>query len=165
MYHGAIGMSLSCFSFVITAILMDRDADTSVYQIVALSFAKIGSGIFYVVFIALQGQIIPKNSAASAFSIIKTMGLAGGIIGPYMIGKMKQEFNSFSIPMYLMACSNLMSALLFFRVRLYLGKQPTLSSVMARKDHVFDDRRDDIEMIESSHILAPLGDEIVDDED
>ena len=59
--------------------------------------------MFYNVFLSLQGQIIPKNCAASAFSIIKTVGVSGGIAGPYMIGAMKEAFGSFAIPMYVIS--------------------------------------------------------------
>ena len=157
IYHGVFGNVLAAVTTGFTGILIGIHANTSAFQIVTLSLAQAGQSIFYVVFLGLQGETIPKNSAASAFSIIKTAGLVGGILGPYMLGKMKESLGSFSAPMYILSVFFALTGILFFQMRLFLRMRSETVPAIALS--VREGSKIDGSYDEMSHILAPLGDE------
>lgn len=108
---------------------MSLKANTSVIQIVTLTITKMGQSMFYIVFVAFQGDIVPKNCAASAFSIIKAVGVSGGVVGPFLIGRMKEAFGGYSLTMYVLSAFYAISAILFFQARCYLKRAPSSASV------------------------------------
>ena len=165
IWHGVIGNVVSCLGCLLTAIFISVDSDMIVIQIVALTFAKMGQAAFSTVFLALQGQIIPKNCAASALSIIKTIGILGAVVGPYMIGKMKDAFGSYAIPMYVNSACYAITAILFFQLRCYLCKPLNVHKELAAmvQDDEAGTHEDDASHVELSDVrdsLAPLGEEL-----
>ena len=145
-----IGNLIAALCNIFLGILVGLNVNTVVYKLASLACAQIGIGMFFVVFIAIQGEIIPKNCAASAYSIIKTIGVSGGIIGPYMIGKIKEIFGSFSIALYITACCHVIATILFIQLRFYMHK-PSKSSVdvVSSKNEDFED----IEANEKTRLL------------
>ena len=159
IWHGVIGSALSTVGALMTGIFIGLNTDTTALQIMSLTLAKLGQGMFYLVFIALQSQIVPKNCAASAFSIIKTVGVSGGIVGPYMIGAMKEAFDSYAIPMYVMSVCYAITAILFFQLRYYVHKSLNVQKEIASMVEDDNHSASNVELNDIRDSLAPLGEE------
>ena len=58
-----------------------------------------------------------RQAAALGMAILKTIGLAGGIIGPWALGYLKEQSGTFIEPMYASALTNVVAAVAFFGLR------------------------------------------------
>ena len=99
---------------------------SSVFSVVTLTISHVGSSIFYPVFVALQGDIMPKQAAASGFAIVKALGVSGGIVGPIMLGALKESTGSFVLPLFITAGFYVAGALVFLQTRRVIRRMSTL---------------------------------------
>ena len=128
--HGVFGNLLAALGLVLTGIFMmmpDLPGCTAL-QLVTLTIANAGSSIFYPVFVALQGDIMPKRAAASGFAIVKALGVSGGIVGPIMLGALNEAQGNFVMPMFLLAGFYIIGAGVFLQTRRVIRRMSRLET-------------------------------------
>ena len=84
-------------------------------------FAMAGSFMFafYPTFWAMPTMILSESAAAASFGLINSVGHAGDIVGPYIIGDLSTRTGSFLPGFVFIACCYLLAA--FFVLRLNIG--------------------------------------------
>ena len=74
-----------------------------------------------------------QNMAATGFAIIKALGVSGGIVGPFVIGAIKQATGSFVLPMWILACFYCVGALLYMQARRFVRRDLLCAATLDKK--------------------------------
>jgi MFS transporter, ACS family, tartrate transporter len=83
----------------------------SAWSVVAMSVAMVGLYGTRAVFWAMPAAFLTGASAAAAFAFINSLSQIGGYVGPFIVGWIKSETNSFDIALYFLGGCSLLSAL------------------------------------------------------
>ncbi len=84
---------------------------------IALSVAAVGDYSTRGPVWALPGKFLTGSAAAAGIALINAMGAAGGFVGPYAVGYLKDLTGSFAIGLYLLAGILIIGAILTMRLR------------------------------------------------
>lgn len=102
---GALGLAGSAY------------ASSPVLGIIALSVAAAGVLSALPVFWSLPTAMMTGAAAATAIALINSFGNLGGFAGPYLIGRVREATNGFTVSLLVIAASLVVSALLAFTTR------------------------------------------------
>lgn len=96
----------------------------SYWSVAAMSIAMVGLYGTRAVFWAMPAAFLTGASAAAAFAFINSLSQIGGYLGPFIVGWIKSETNSFDVALYVMGAFSLMSALVaLFAVEAASGRK------------------------------------------
>jgi MFS transporter, ACS family, tartrate transporter len=100
--------------------------------IVALTLATAGTYAAIGTFWALPTSILTGTGAAAGLALINSLGNSGGLVGPPLIGVIKQETGSFTGALLFLAGALVLGAVVALAFG-YLARTPKKSSVIARE--------------------------------
>jgi ACS family tartrate transporter-like MFS transporter len=83
----------------------------SYWSVAAMSVAMIGLYGTRAVFWAMPSAFLTGATAAAAFAFINSLSQIGGYVGPFVVGWIKTETNSFEAALYFLGACSLVSAL------------------------------------------------------
>ncbi|MEW6640672.1 MAG: MFS transporter [Pseudomonadota bacterium] len=93
--------------------------------VAAMSVAMIGLFGTRAVFWAMPSAFLTGAAAAAAFAFINSLSQIGGYAGPFVVGWIKTETNSFETALYFLGACSLLSALVAaFAVQAASGRKP-----------------------------------------
>jgi len=84
------------------------------WALAAMSIAIVGIYGSRTAFWPLPSQFLSGTAAAGAIAFINAIGNLGGYFGPFVVGWIKDETNSFEIGLYFLALCSLASAAITF---------------------------------------------------
>jgi MFS transporter, ACS family, tartrate transporter len=114
-WHTAIPLACAGVSYLVLI-------PASAYFPLAMTLFALGGSFmfaFYPAFWSMPTMILSESAAAAAFGLINSVGHAGDIVGPYIIGDLSTRTGSFVPGFAFIACCYLLAA--FFVLRLKLG--------------------------------------------
>ena len=112
--HGSVGNFVAAAGLGATAAAMAGASPSPALQLAAITVAVVGSASSFPVRKAFEADILDREAAALGLSVMKTISLAGGIVGPAAVGALKAaNGGSFVLPMAALAGSFTMSGLIF----------------------------------------------------
>ena len=62
---------------------------------------------------AFQADIFPRNSSHAGFAVINTVGTLGGLLGPIIVGSLRDMSGGFTIPLAFLSGCVVISGALF----------------------------------------------------
>jgi ACS family tartrate transporter-like MFS transporter len=83
----------------------------SYWSVAAMSIAMVGLYGTRAVFWAMPSAFLTGATAAAAFAFINSLSQIGGYVGPFIVGWIKTETNSFEAALYFLGACSLVSAL------------------------------------------------------
>ena len=126
--HGSVGNFVAAAGLGLTATLLAGangagKAPSSGLQLAALTVATVGSASSFPVRKAFEADILERDVALFGLAVMKTISIAGGIVGPALVGALKEaNGGSFVLPMAALAVSYALSGLLFMTLRCVAGR-------------------------------------------
>lgn len=112
--HGSVGNFVAAAGLGATAAAMAGASPSPALQLAAITVAVVGSASSFPVRKAFEADILDREAAALGLAVMKTISLAGGIVGPAAVGALKAaNGGSFVLPMAALAGSFTMSGLIF----------------------------------------------------
>lgn len=119
IFHATVGNLLQALGTALTGLNIQNRVRSTTIQLLTFSISSIGSGFYFAGSTAYEGDIFPREAAALGMAILKTIGLAGGILGPWALGYLKERSGTFIEPMYAIALMNVVAACAFFCLRFF----------------------------------------------
>jgi MFS transporter, ACS family, tartrate transporter len=98
-FAGAAGLAFAAFLRVPTA------------ELAALSLAAVGIWGTLGPFWAMSSEILSGTGAAAGIALINSVGNLGGFLGPYLVGLVRQQTDSFALPLLALAVWPLIGAI------------------------------------------------------
>jgi MFS transporter, ACS family, tartrate transporter len=96
----------------------------SYWSVAAMSIAMVGLYGTRAVFWAMPSAFLTGAAAAAAFAFINSLSQIGGYVGPFIVGWIKTETNSFEAALYFLGACSLASALVaLFAVQAASGRK------------------------------------------
>ncbi|MEP6904007.1 MAG: MFS transporter, partial [Actinomycetota bacterium] len=82
-------------------------------------FCVAGAGLFGYLpgFWAIPAAFLTESAAAASIGLINSVGNLGGFVGPYIVGYLNNQTNSFYAPIIYLSCSALLGAILILTVQ------------------------------------------------
>ncbi len=84
----------------------------------------------------LPSQFLTGTAAAGGIALINSIGNLGGYLGPFVVGWIKNETQSFEMGLYFLACSSILGGVVAYYAVAHWGRQPARAaageSVVAR---------------------------------
>jgi ACS family tartrate transporter-like MFS transporter len=87
---------------------------SSFWALMGMSIATIGIYGSRAAFWPMPSQFLTGTAAAGAIALINSIGNLGGYVGPFVVGWIKDETNSFEAGLYFLAASALLGAVITF---------------------------------------------------
>jgi MFS transporter, ACS family, tartrate transporter len=118
-WHVALPLFVAAAAFAVSALSLPLAP-----MMLALSIATIGIYAAIGTFWSLPTGLLTGTAAAAGLALINSIGNAGGLVGPYVVGVMKEATGSFT------------AALLFLAGALALGGAVALFAAAPRPAHI-----------------------------
>ncbi len=107
VWHVVIPLTLAAFGLAFAAI-----APTPLLMLLALTVSLVGTLAYNGPFFSLPATFLAGTAAAGGIGFINTIGSFGRIIGPGIVGWLKQETGNYSAAMAALACAMLLASLI-----------------------------------------------------
>ncbi len=111
--HIALPLFLTVVGYVGCALL-----PTPALSVCALALVPIGMGAFFGPFYSLPCRFLSGEAAAVSVALVTALANVGGIIGPYLIGFLKDATGGYVVPLLVLAACVLTGAILALRLNL-----------------------------------------------
>lgn len=92
----------------------------------------------------LPSLILTDSAAAGSIGLINSVGNLGGFVGPFLLGYIKTETQSFLIGLLYLCFSMIVSATIIFTLRLGHGPTKQKSLQVAQTDSLLNEEPDAI---------------------
>ena len=108
------------------------------------TMALMGLKAYMPAFWALPSLILTDSAAAGSIGLINSVGNLGGFVGPFLLGYIKTETQSFLIGLLYLCFSMIVSATIIFTLRLGHGPTKQKSLQVAQTDSLLNEEPDAI---------------------
>jgi ACS family tartrate transporter-like MFS transporter len=116
-FAGAVGLTAAAF------------LQTPVTELAALSLAAVGIWGTLGPFWAMSSEILSGTGAAAGIALINSVGNLGGFLGPYLVGVVRKETESFALALLVLALWPLLGCLVTLLTRTSKASQERLENV------------------------------------
>ncbi len=107
IYHVIIPAVVGFMGLVLSAY-----SSTPIISLIGLSIAAVGILCALPTFWSLPTALLSGSAAAGGIALINSVGNLGGFLGPYLVGYIKDMTGNFEIPLVVIGCFMLASAVL-----------------------------------------------------
>ncbi|KAK9832829.1 hypothetical protein WJX81_005015 [Elliptochloris bilobata] len=112
--HGGIPVFISGVAFLVMPIVLEKGGP--IPGIIMLIIAGCGAWSLWGPIWSWPATFLLGRARASGSALFNTLGVFGGFVGPYLIGALSNH-GSFTRPMYVLGCFNVVAALMMFVFR------------------------------------------------
>ena len=87
--HAAAGTALASLGYVVAALF-----PSPMWRVTGLALVNVGIGIFLTPFWCLPSTFLRASAAAAGIAFVNSIGNLGGLVGPYLIGRLQDATGS-----------------------------------------------------------------------
>ncbi|RYH41512.1 MAG: MFS transporter [Alcaligenaceae bacterium] len=107
----AVHVSFS-YGLIAAGLLLTVIAGSTMWALVGLSVVAIGNLGGQSSLFAIPRSILSASSAAAAVAVISSVSNVGGVVGPYLVGALKESTGGFAIPLLVLAALSAAASLI-----------------------------------------------------
>lgn len=102
------------------ALIFALNMNALVPALIGITLAMVGTISAKTIFYTLPAKFLTGQAAAGGIALINSIGAFGGFVGPYLMGYLKEQTQSFTAGLMVMGCILFAAALLAGSLRFFL---------------------------------------------